>query len=112
MLTAWSDTGDGLAQGYGISRDLRAIILASTGQDVRLCNNCSNCEDSLRPGMDLTVGEIMQAAVRNDHSVLNSSTLLDCDEVIERPPYCQAGLDVASVLLALRAEARDHPFVA
>jgi heterodisulfide reductase subunit C len=101
---------DGLARGHGVSRNLRAIILAATGQDVRLCNACSNCEGRLRPGMDLTPGEIFQAAARNDRSVLACRSLWDCDEIIERPPQCQAGLDIAAILLALQAEARDHPF--
>jgi hypothetical protein len=60
--------------------------------------------------MDLTPGEIFQAAARNDRSVLACQTLWDCDEIIERPPHCQAGLDVAGLLLALQAEGRDYPF--
>ena len=58
--------------------------------------------------MDLTIGEILQAASRNDESVLTCQTLWNCDELIERKLHCQAGLDVASVLLALIHLARDH----
>ena len=57
--------------------------------------------------MDLTVGEILQAANRNDESILTSQTLWNSDDLLERKLHCQAGLDVASVLLALIRLAQD-----
>ena len=58
--------------------------------------------------MDLTIGEILQAANRNDESVLASQTLWNSDELLERKLHCQAGIDVVSVLLALIRLAQDR----
>lgn len=58
--------------------------------------------------MDLTVGEILQAANRNDESVLTSQTLWNSDDLLERKLHCQAGIDIASVLLALIRLAQDR----
>lgn len=60
--------------------------------------------------MDLTIGEILQSANRNDESVLSCQTLWNCDELLERKLHCQAGIDVASVLLALIHVAKDRGF--
>ena len=60
--------------------------------------------------MDLTIGEILQSANRNDESVLSCQTLWNCDELLERKLHCQAGIDVASVLLALIHVAKDRGY--
>jgi heterodisulfide reductase subunit C len=60
--------------------------------------------------MDLTIGEILQSANRNDESVLSCQTLWNCDELLVRKLHCQAGIDVASVLLALIHVAKDRGF--
>ncbi|MGD8604756.1 MAG: hypothetical protein PVF49_09320 [Anaerolineales bacterium] len=60
--------------------------------------------------MDLTIGEILHAANHNDESVLACQTLWNCDELLERKLHCQAGLDIASVLLALIRLAQDRGF--
>jgi heterodisulfide reductase subunit C len=58
----------------------------------------------MAPGMDLTFGEIMQAAARNDPQALENSTLWTCDDLLPRV-RCPSGIDVASVILALVREA-------
>jgi heterodisulfide reductase subunit C len=87
---------------------IRAKVLASTGEDVSRCNNCDLCEKYLGKDMDLTIGEILQAANRNDETVLACQTLWNCDELLERKLHCQAGIDVASVLMALIHLAQDR----
>ena len=83
---------------------LRSVILASTGQDVRECVNCDACDAWILPGMDLTFGEIMQAAARDDPQALDNSTLWACDDLLPRV-RCRSGIDVASVILVLVREA-------
>ena len=84
---------------------LRDILLAATGQDVRQCMQCLLCNHRPSQGMDLVIGEVMQAIVRNDASVLRSRTLWGCEDYLLRDPRCQAGLDISSVILTLQREA-------
>jgi hypothetical protein len=56
------------------------------------------------PGMDLTFGEIMQAAARDDSRALYNDTLAACDDLLPRV-RCPSGIDIASVMLALVREA-------
>jgi len=84
---------------------LRAIILAATGQDVRLCGNCSSCEQLTAPGMDLSLGEIIRAAARDDPQALTCDSLWACEDLMLQPIPCQAGLALPSILLTLQREA-------
>jgi heterodisulfide reductase subunit C len=72
-----------------------------------MCSNCWTCEDLKTPGMDLSFGEIMRAIARNDQHVLGNESIWACDDLLDRSPRCQAGLDIASVILALRREAQE-----
>jgi hypothetical protein len=85
---------------------LRFIILAETGQDVRRCANCRNCEDCMTPGMDLNFGEILRAAARNDPMALNNSSLWNCDDAFTNTIHCQEGFDIPAVIHTLRREAK------
>jgi heterodisulfide reductase subunit C len=82
------------------------IILAETGQDVRLCANCQSCEDLRVSGMDLSFGEVIRAAGRDDPIALTNDTLWNCDEALIRQPICQSSLDIYAIIQALRYEAR------
>lgn len=55
--------------------------------------------------MDLTIGEIIRGAARNDLRILSSRTLASCEDLLLRPLPCTAGLDLASILLVLQREA-------
>jgi heterodisulfide reductase subunit C len=88
----------------GTRGPLRSIILTSTGQDVRECTNCDSCDAWMLPGMDLTFGEIMQAAARDDAKAIENSTLWTCDDLLPRV-RCPSGIDIASVILVLVREA-------
>ncbi|HLC02343.1 MAG TPA: hypothetical protein VJK02_04855 [Anaerolineales bacterium] len=83
---------------------LRAVIMTSTGQDIRECTNCNSCDDWMAPGMDLTFGEVLRAAARDDPGALDNQTLWACDELLARV-RCPSGIDIASVILALIHEA-------
>lgn len=111
--TPISDRKSNTELGWGPVRSnhrgpIRAKVLASAGQDISQCNHCDLCDKYLGEGMDLTIGEILQAANRNDESVLACQTLWTSDGLLVRKLHCQAGLDIASVLLALIRLAQDH----
>ena len=84
---------------------LRAVILAATGQDVRLCRNCDACARRFVPGMDLTLGELVRAAARNDPRALTCATLWASEDLLLRDIPCTAGLALNSILIALQREA-------
>jgi hypothetical protein len=84
---------------------LRSVVLTETGQDVRLCANCANCDGLTAPGMDLTLGEIIRAAARNDSRALTCTTLSACEDLLLRPIPCTAGLDLTSIIVFLQREA-------
>jgi hypothetical protein len=100
-----SRTSDYLSQIRASERGpLAFVILAATGQDIRLCTNCSSCEHLTSPKMDLGIGELMQAAAANRVRVLSCRTLWNCEELLETPPICHVGLDIAAIILALQRE--------
>ena len=83
------------------------IILTSTGQDVRDCINCELCYQTFQ-GMDLAFNELMQAAARNDLSVLKNPTLWNCDIIFESKLTCLGGIDIPMVIRVLRDEAENR----
>jgi heterodisulfide reductase subunit C len=89
---------------------LHAIILAATSQDVRLCSNCGNCDGLMAPGMDLTFGEVLQAAARNDSAALTNDTLWSCDDLLGPQLLCPHSIDIAAVIITLAREATSRGF--
>lgn len=55
--------------------------------------------------MDLSIGDLVHAAVQDDPIALENQTLWNCDPMIEQNPICPSGLDRAAVVDALRQEA-------
>jgi hypothetical protein len=91
---------------------LRAIILASTGQDISRCTHCDLCDKYLLAGMDLTIAELMQATSRDENRALNSKTLWVSEKLLDHALRCQSGLDLASILLVMQRTAIErgiHP---
>ena len=84
---------------------LRAIILSETGQDVRACGSCWQCDDERHPGMDLCFGELMRAAAKDDSIALLNETLWNCDPILEGGFSCQSGIQLQAVINVLRREA-------
>ena len=89
---------------------LRAIILASTGEDISRCTQCDLCEKYLRPGMDLTFGELMHCVTHDEEKALRSRTLWLADDLLGRSLRCQSGLDLASIMLVLQREAIERGY--
>ena len=56
--------------------------------------------------MDLTLGELLQMAARDDLNVFSSKTLWTCDHVIAKGEPCQEGINLVRVIDALRNEAK------
>lgn len=55
--------------------------------------------------MDLSVGELLQSAWRDEVKALTSKTLWNCDPVLQGQIQCQGGLDLTRVIQLLRQEA-------
>jgi heterodisulfide reductase subunit C len=58
--------------------------------------------------MDLSFGEIMQAAARNDLSALSNRTLWTCDDLLGPHLLCPHDIDIAAVIIALAREAESR----
>jgi heterodisulfide reductase subunit C len=85
---------------------ISAIIRATTNQDIRACGKCQPCCINSHPDMDLTVGEMLQLAARDESAVFISSTLWNCDSVITEDGHCQEGINLSLVIKSLRNEAK------
>jgi heterodisulfide reductase subunit C len=93
-----------LGDGVATRGPLPHLILTATGEDVRRCIACWGCDALVNPDMDLTIGELMQAAARDDERALDSATLWAC-AAPKDGLRCQQGIHVSAVLDELRTEA-------
>lgn len=82
-----------------------AIVLATTNEDIRNCGHCQPCCFEIDQEMDLTLGELLQMAARDDHAVFTSKTLWAYDLSSVKPDHCQEGINLPLVVEALRNEA-------
>jgi heterodisulfide reductase subunit C len=82
-----------------------AIVLATTDEDIRNCGHCQPCCIEIDQEMDLTLGELLQMAARDDHAVFTSKTLWAGELSSVKPDRCQEGINVPRVVEALRNEA-------
>jgi heterodisulfide reductase subunit C len=90
---------------------LRNIVRDATGYDVRRCGRCSYCVHFVTPEDDVSLEVMMQLVMQNDEEVLASKTLWS-DEALKRARMmCVSTMDVAVIMLALRAEARRRGLV-
>src|SRR5512137_145769 len=98
-----------IEQGEPIS--LRQLVRDATGYDVRRCGRCSYCVHFVTPEDDVSLEVMMQLVMQNDEEVLTSRTLWS-DEALKRArQMCVSTMDVAAIMLALRAEARQRGLV-
>jgi heterodisulfide reductase subunit C len=81
------------------------VVLSRSSQDVRLCMACDQCRDLHAAGMDLTFGEIMHYAARDDERALTCDSLWACEPLLGSMSQCPSGIDVPTVIRALRQEA-------
>ena len=90
---------------------LRQLVRDATGYDVRRCGRCSYCVHFVTPEDDVSLEMMMQLVMQNDEEVLTSKTLWS-DEALKRArQMCVSTMDVAAIMLALRAEARQRGLV-
>ncbi len=89
----------------GHAPTLCAIVLRAAGQDLRGCTLCGQCSAELEPGMDVTIRRLMQMVLANDGDVLESRTLWSSRVMGCATHLCPFGVDLETVLLALREEA-------
>ena len=95
----------------GTPISLRQLVREATGYDVRRCGRCSYCVHFVTPEDDVSLEMMMQLVMQNDEEVLISKTLWS-DEALKRAlQMCVSTMDVAAIMLALRAEARRRGLV-
>ena len=98
--------------GRGEPISLRQIVREATGYDVRRCGRCSYCVHFVTPDDDLSLEALLQLVMQNDEEVLTSRTLWS-DEALQRARMmCVSTMDVATIMLALRDEARRRGLAA
>jgi len=83
---------------------LRMVVRKATGQDVRVCHACNDCDSQFNEEMDVPLSSLIQLILLNDEEALQCRTLWS-DSVLEASRgACKRGLDLHAVLIALRAE--------
>jgi heterodisulfide reductase subunit C len=94
------------------SNTLRGMVLAATGYDIRRCGRCSYCVKHVQSDAeDLSLETMLQLVMQNDEEILTSKTLWS-DSVLNRArSMCVSTMDVAAIMLALRAEARKRGLI-
>ena len=90
--------------------NLRRLVRDATGYDVRRCGRCSYCVHFVTTEDDLSLETMMQLVMQNDEEVLTSKTLWSDFALNRARQMCVSTMDVAAIMLALRAEARRRGF--
>lgn len=84
---------------------LRSVVLAETGQDLRRCQGCLDCDAIPAEGTDISLGSLIQLSLLTDEEILTSRTLWS-DSILESAhSACARNLDLAQIILAFRREA-------
>jgi hypothetical protein len=81
-------------------------VREATGQDVRRCQGCLDCQLDLLDGQDIALGSLMQMAAFDDEEMLSSRTLWLDASLLAARGACNQGLDIYKAMLSLRQEAR------
>jgi heterodisulfide reductase subunit C len=84
---------------------LRSVVLADTGQDLRRCLGCLDCDAIPAKDTDISLGSLIQMALLNDEEILTSRTLWSETVLESAHSVCAKNLDLAQIILALRCEA-------
>lgn len=85
---------------------LRQVILTTTGQDVRQCQQCALCDEHVDAEQDLTFATLVQLVQMNDEEALTSRTVWS-ERVLQSARHrCTSRLNLEAIVLALRDEAR------
>jgi len=83
---------------------LRRLILEHTGQDLRKCQACTNCNIDLPDEKEIQFATLIQMVLLNDEEALQTRIPWS-DAVLEASRgACNQGLDLHAVMLVLRNE--------
>ena len=83
----------------------RQTVLAATGQDLRHCQGCLDCDAIPTEDADIPLGSLIQLPLLIDEEILTGRTLWS-ETVLELArSACSKNLDLAQIILALRQEA-------
>jgi hypothetical protein len=83
---------------------LRSIVKKKSGQNVAVCQACTDCDPDGCRDMDIPLSSLVQLILLDDEEALQCRTLWsDC--VLEASSTaCKRGLDLHAVIIALREE--------
>jgi heterodisulfide reductase subunit B len=89
---------------------LAEIVKRQIDENVYLCYQCVKCTSGcpLVEHFDLTPNQVMRSVQLNDERVLESKTIWLCASCETCTTRCPQGLDIASVMDALRIESRSR----
>jgi heterodisulfide reductase subunit C len=96
---------------FSEEKSLRQIVREATGYDVRRCGRCSYCVHFVTPADDVSLEMMMQLVMQDDEEVLTSKTLWSAEALKRARQMCVSTMDVAAIMLALRAEAKRRGLV-
>lgn len=83
---------------------LRGIVQRASGQDIRLCHACNDCDIDAADEMDIPLSSLVQLILLDDEEALHCRTVWS-DSVLEAARgACKRGLDLHAVITALREE--------
>jgi len=84
---------------------LRRVVKNKTGQDVYKCQGCLDCALPSENDADIPLSSLVQMIIHDDREVLSCRTLWS-DDVLKVSRYrCLRGLNIESIIQALREEA-------
>jgi hypothetical protein len=86
-------------------RSLRQVVKTATGQDIYRCRGCQICNLQPAEDMDVPLTTILQMVMFDDEEVLTCRTLWSERVLAEASRACKRGLNLQTIMLALRAEA-------
>jgi hypothetical protein len=81
---------------------LRRAVQALSGQDVRVCQACLDCDVEIRDEMDIPLSSIVQLILEGDEEVLHCRTVWSDAALEAARGACRRGLDLCAIMLALR----------
>ena len=89
-------------------KSLHHIIKNSTGQDVYRCRECQVCDIPPDDSMDVPLTTILKMVMFDDEEVLTCRTVWSERVLKEAANACKRGLNLQTILLALRTEAHQR----
>jgi len=87
---------------------LRHIVKTTTGQDVYKCRECQLCDLEASGEMDVPFTTIIQMIMFDDDEVLTCRTVWSDSTLEQSSRACKRGLNLKSILQALRTEAQQR----